>query len=63
MKLQKKLLEKKIELRESKINGGRLRPSHQQSVAQTGEPENPDTCTDIGFDQPAPATPVGYDFR
>lgn len=60
MKTNKSLFEKRIELKNCQINGGKLGISNQTSVAETGTRENPDTCTDIGFDQPGSGVPVGY---
>jgi len=61
MKTNKSLFEKRIELKDCQINGGKLGFSNQLSVAETGTRENPDTCTDIGFDQPGTNVPIGYD--
>ncbi|RQO74694.1 hypothetical protein DBR43_04730 [Pedobacter sp. KBW06] len=60
MKTNKSLFEKRIELKDCQINGGKLGFSNQLSVAETGTRENPDTCTDIGFDQPGTNLPIGY---
>lgn len=61
MKTNKSLFEKRIELKDCQINGGKLGFSNQLSVAETGTRDNPDTCTDIGFDQPGTNVPIGYD--
>lgn len=61
MKTNKSLFEKRIELKDCQINGGKLGFSNQLSVAETGTRDNPDTCTDIGFDQPGSNLPIGYD--
>lgn len=56
MKTSKKLFEKKIELKDSRINGGTSGNSNSPSVTATGDLQNPDTCTDFGFDFPLPGT-------
>ncbi|WP_421941924.1 hypothetical protein [Pedobacter sp.] len=61
MKTNKSLFDKKIELKDCQINGGKLGISNQVSVAETGTRDNPDTCTDIGFDQPGTGVPIGFD--
>lgn len=61
MKTNKSLFEKRIELKDCQINGGKLGFSNQLSVAETGTRDNPDTCTDIGFDQPGSSVPIGFD--
>ncbi|SER81380.1 hypothetical protein [Pedobacter rhizosphaerae] len=61
MKTNKSLFEKKIELKDCQINGGKLGISNQLSVAETGTRDNPDSCTDIGFDQPGTGLPIGFD--
>ncbi|WGQ11196.1 hypothetical protein QG516_05945 [Pedobacter gandavensis] len=63
MKTTKRLFEKSIELKDCQINGGKLGFSNQLSVAETGTRENPDTCTDVGFDQPGTNVPIGFGLR
>jgi len=60
MKTSKSLFEKRINLKDCQINGGKLGYSNQVSVAETGTRENPDSCTDIGFDQPGTNVPIGF---
>lgn len=61
MKTSKKLFEKKIELKDSRINGG-LGNSNSPSVTATGTIADPDSCTDVRFDQPRPVGPtIGVD--